>query len=125
LQCSIFHATGLCGSARRFRWLVFPNFLLWTWMPPAALAALLTLWKGAGSGPLGLDAGDAAAVSLALVYLQRGAARLACDRPRPPWRHVVLEPVLTSIVGSLSFAGAVASALRQALRQRRMQRARQ
>lgn len=115
LQCSVFHARSLRAGSWRFRGLVFPNFVLSTWMPPAALAALLALWTGGRGDLLGLGAGDAATVSVALVYLQRGAARFVAGRHRPPWSHVLLEPALANIVGTLSFAGAVLSVLRQAV----------
>ncbi|WP_079436018.1 glycosyltransferase family 2 protein [Zoogloea sp. LCSB751] len=111
LQCSVLHAGNLHGSTWRFRGLVYPNFVLSTWMPPAALAALLMLWSEGPGDLLGLSFGTATAVSMVLVYLLRLAARLMVGHLRSPWWPVLLEPALTSTVGTLCFASALVSIL--------------
>lgn len=109
LQCSLLHAQSLRGSAWRFRGLVYPNFVLSTWTPPASLAALLVLWSEGRGDLLGLGFGSASTVSIVLVYLQRMVARLLARQRRGPWWQVLLEPILTSTVGTLCFAAALTS----------------
>ncbi|GAB3647676.1 glycosyltransferase [Ramlibacter alkalitolerans] len=117
VQCCARQAARLPQATWRFRLLVFPNFVLSTFLAPAGALSLLALWAGGGGRLLPLDAWGATAVSTLLVYLQRGVGlRCAPRRFRPLVRHFVLEPAVSGLVGTVCFACAVRDLLLDALR---------
>ena len=84
---------------------------------PAGLLALLALWADGGGRVLPLDAWGATAVSTVLVYVQRGVGLCCAPRSfRPLLRHFVLEPALSSLVGTVCFACALRDLLLDAVR---------
>jgi hypothetical protein len=84
IQCCAWHAAGPPHAGCRFRLVVFPNFLLSTFIAPAGFVSLLALWADGGARLFPLDAWGASAVSIVLVYLQRGIGVLAANASRRP-----------------------------------------
>jgi hypothetical protein len=124
MQCCALHAVRARGATWHFRLLVFPNFVLATFLAPAGLLALLALAVEGGGRVLPLDAWGATVVSTVLVYVQRAIGVWAAPRPaRPRLHHFLLEPAFSSGVATLAFACAardlMAGAMQRVRRRRR------
>jgi len=106
LQCCVAHVRELNSAHSIFRAVVLPNFLVSTLMVAVGFVAMLTV-LAAGHTPLfRFGWFDAAAITVFLVYLQRGSACLVDAKLRPRIFDFVLEPLVTNIIGSVSFIGA-------------------
>jgi cellulose synthase/poly-beta-1,6-N-acetylglucosamine synthase-like glycosyltransferase len=103
LQCGLLHGLTREAATRRFRWLTLPNFLLATLVVPLGVLVLIGVLATWRTCVLRLGWIQVVAITTAILYLQRLSCWLLSRQDRPPWHTVVVEPLLSGVVGSLSF----------------------
>lgn len=103
LQCGLLHGLTREEATLRFRWLTLPNFQLATLVVPLGVLTLIGVVAAGRTCLLQLGWVQVVAITTAIVYLQRLSCWLLSHQDRPPWHAVVVEPLLTGLMGSLSF----------------------
>jgi cellulose synthase/poly-beta-1,6-N-acetylglucosamine synthase-like glycosyltransferase len=107
LQCCAAHANDRCGAAPFFTAVVFPNFVHSTTMVVVGFVAMLAVALVGRTPLLGLGWLAITLISVGLVYLQRCIAlAVDCER-RPTLVDLVLEPLVSGLIGAVSFVGAL------------------
>ena len=107
LQCCAVHARGPESAGRLFGLLTFPNFVMATLSLPCASVAMAAIWATGPTAVLGFTWGQAALACGVLIYVQRAGAWLLGGRRRASFACLVLEPWVTSVVATVSFAAAL------------------
>lgn len=103
LQCGQRHGLSTEAATLRFRWLTLPNFLLATLVVPLGVLVLIGVLAAGRTCVLNLGWIQVVAITTTILYLQRISCWLLSRNCRPPWHTVALEPLLSGVVGSLSF----------------------
>ncbi|WP_255088585.1 MULTISPECIES: glycosyltransferase family 2 protein [unclassified Synechococcus] len=103
LQCGLRHGLTKEAATLRFRWLTLPNFLLATLVVPLGVLVLIGVLAAGRTCVLRLGWIQVVAITTTILYLQRLSCWLLSRHGRPPWHTVVLEPLLSGVVGSLAF----------------------
>ncbi|MEQ1696043.1 MAG: glycosyltransferase family 2 protein [Hyphomicrobiaceae bacterium] len=106
LQCCLAHLRASNSAHTIFRAVVLPNFVVSTWIVAVGFVAMLTVLAGGHTPLFQFGWFDAAAITVFLVYLQRGSACLVNAKHQPRLADFVMEPFVTNIIGSVSFIGA-------------------
>ena len=108
LQCGWQHALVKDAVSLRFIFFTWPNFVLSTLITPISLLVLLVLMHTGRTCVLGLGWLHVLQVTSILVYAQRlGCWILIGEATRPSIYALLFEPLLSGLVGSLSFLMAV------------------
>ena len=103
LQCGLLHGLTREAATLRFRWLTLPNFQLATLVVPLGVLVLIGVLAAGRTCLLSLGWIQVVAITTTILYLQRLSCWLLSRHGRPPWQTIVLEPLLSGLVGSLSF----------------------
>jgi cellulose synthase/poly-beta-1,6-N-acetylglucosamine synthase-like glycosyltransferase len=111
LQCCVVHAFERCTTRLFFNTVVFPNFLLSTFVAAVGCISLVTILIAGSTSLLGLDWFHASTISLLLVYLQRGSVFILEYERHPRLKYFILEPFFTNLVSIVCFIGAVCALL--------------
>ncbi|MDZ4842119.1 MAG: glycosyltransferase family 2 protein [Hyphomicrobium aestuarii] len=107
LQCCAAHANDRCGARPFFTAVVFPNFVLSSTIIAVGFFATLAIVLVGRTQLLGLDWVAITLVSVGLVYLQRVVALAVDFERRPRLVDLVLEPLVSGLIGAVSFVGAL------------------
>lgn len=115
LQCCALHAFERSGASLRFRFAIFPNFVVSTLFAAVGLIALVTIWAEGRTSIMGLGWLDVSVISIILTYSQRGCISILDGRRRAGFRFFLIEPFVTNLVGISSFFGALCLLLSKAV----------
>lgn len=111
LQCGLHHGVTREGTTGRFRWLTLPNFQLATLVVPLGVLALIGVVAAGCTCMLRLGWIQVVTITTAILYLQRLSCWLMDRQESPPWHAVVMEPLMSGVMGSLSFVLALRTLL--------------
>lgn len=103
LQCGLRHGLTKKATTLRFRWLTLPNFLLATLVVPLGVLVLIGVLATGRTCVLRLGCIQVVAITTIILYMQRLSCWYLNSQDRPPWHTVLLEPLLSGLVGTLSF----------------------
>lgn len=118
LQCGLLHGIAKDSANLRFRLITLPNFVLSTLVAPLSLLILLSIMHNGRTCLLWMEWTQVLMVTSILVYSQRFSCWILLgENVRPSIHTLLLEPLVSGLVGSLSFLMALMELFLEKVRQ--------